>query len=80
MKCPQCGNELTLDTHRKYPINMCYNCGYMEGRPVTPSVAGVSNYRHLENLNFNETAAFISKGLGVDIDRVKGWLEGIYKE
>lgn len=34
MKCPRCGNEMVLDTHRKYPLNMCYECGYMEGRPV----------------------------------------------
>ena len=30
MKCPRCGSEMTLDTHRKYPVNMCYECGYNE--------------------------------------------------
>lgn len=32
MKCPRCGHEMTLDTHRKYALNMCYECGYIEGR------------------------------------------------
>ena len=32
MKCPRCGCEMELDSHRKIPLNMCYNCGYIEGR------------------------------------------------
>ena len=32
MKCPRCGGEMTCDDHRKYPIDMCYNCGYTESR------------------------------------------------
>ena len=36
MKCPRCGHEMTLDTHRKYALNMCYECGYIEGRLIDP--------------------------------------------
>ena len=32
MKCPRCGSEMTLDSHRKYSAYMCYECGYIEGR------------------------------------------------
>ena len=34
MKCPRCGSEMTLDSHRKIPLNMCYECGYIEGRTL----------------------------------------------
>lgn len=46
MKCPRCGNEMVLDTHRKYPLNMCYECGYMEGRPVGDTTSK-TNYEHM---------------------------------
>ena len=73
MKCPRCGSEMTLDTHRKYPVNMCYECGYMEGRTndVKP---GIRNYERIKSLNYNELTAFISTGLGVDPDKVHAWL------
>ena len=80
MKCPRCGNEMTLDAHRRYPINMCYNCGYMEGQAVAPVEEGEPNYKHLKTLNLNEMAAFLSKGLGVDIDKVKLWMESTYRK
>ena len=40
MKCPRCGHEMTLDTHRKYALNMCYECGYIEGRLIDPEKKG----------------------------------------
>ena len=65
MKCPRCGNEMVLDTHRKYPLNMCYECGYMEGRPVGDTTSK-TNYEHMKTLNFNEMVVFLSKGLGLE--------------
>ncbi len=73
MKCPRCGNEMVLDTHRKYPLNMCYECGYMEGRPVGDTTSK-TNYEHMKNLNFNEMVVFLSKGLGVSEAVVSNWL------
>ena len=61
MKCPRCGNEMVLDTHRKYPLNMCYECGYMDGRPVGDTTSK-TNYEHMKTLNFNEMVVFLSKG------------------
>ncbi len=34
MKCPKCGAEMVIDNHRRYPIHMCYYCGYMEGQNI----------------------------------------------
>lgn len=79
MKCPRCGNEMTLDSHRKIPLNMCYNCGYIEGRATEGGKSGKLNYDHLQGLNLNETAAFLSeglksKGLNVDEKSIAAWL------
>ena len=59
MKCPRCGHEMTLDTHRKYALNMCYECGYIEGRLNDGPGAG----------------AFISGGLGIEEAKVADWLD-----
>ena len=69
MKCPRCGNEMVLDTHRKYPLNMCYECGYMEGRPV-----GDTTSKRLKTMNFNETVALLHNGLGIDKAKLVDWL------
>jgi len=73
MKCPRCGSEMTLDSHRKIPLNMCYNCGYIEGRAVE-EVTGKDNLERLKGLNVNEAAAFIAEGLGVSETKVADWL------
>ena len=79
MKCPQCGNEMTIDSHRKIPLNMCYNCGYIEGRPITKEEGQVTNFQHMKTLNFNEFVAFASSGLGVDESKLAAWLESPVK-
>lgn len=74
MKCPRCGGELTQDDHRKYPIYMCYECGYIEGLVGGTAKNAVSNFEHLKTLNFNETVAFLHESLGVDREKVIDWL------
>lgn len=74
MKCPRCGNEMTLDSHRKIPLNMCYDCGYIEGRAVSGTEEDITNYEHTKTLNFNEFVAFLSTGLGVDETKLAEWL------
>ena len=73
MKCPRCGNEMNLDSHRKYALQMCYECGYIEGRKVEGQ-GGESNFAHMKGLNFNEMAAFLSAGLGLDEEKLVYWL------
>ncbi len=63
MKCPRCGAEMTLDSHRKIPLNMCYECGYIEGRTLDAAQNLQSNFAHIRDLNLNEAAAFLSTGL-----------------
>ena len=77
MKCPRCGREMTMDGHRKIDMFMCYDCGYIEGRntgaaPVRPQL---TNYERLSGLNFNETVAFMSAGLGIDEEKLASWMD-----
>ena len=80
MLCPRCGSEMTIDSHRKIPLNMCYNCGYIEGRSLEgKGQERKTNYAHLKALNLNETAAFLTRGLssaGIQVDekKVAAWL------
>ena len=75
MKCPRCGNEMTVDSHRKYAIQMCYNCGYIEGRNVDGKNLSSTNFEHMKSLNFNEMVAFLAGGLGIDKQEVINWLD-----
>lgn len=81
MKCPRCGFEMILDAHRKIPLNMCYKCGYIEGRTVnndedfSSEISLETNYLHMKTLNFNELVAFLASGLDIDEDRLKLFLE-----
>ena len=79
MKCPKCGAEMHVDEHRRYALNMCYECGYIEGR-MNDSVIGETNYAHMKKLSPAETAAFLAKGLGVERDAVNAFLEGRFTE
>ena len=84
MKCPRCGSEMTLDSHRKIPLNMCYECGYIEGRALEEEPVVVSNYVHLKKLNLDDTAAFLAEGLsheGCDVKKsvIVDWLLKAYK-
>ena len=77
MKCPRCGSEMQLDSHRKYEVMMCYQCGYMEGRNLGDNIQDrkITNYERLRTMNFNETVSFLSKGLGLKEDKLSAWLE-----
>lgn len=75
MKCPQCGNEMTLDTHRKISLMMCYDCGYIEGRNVGPKTRNETNYEHIKTLNFNELVAFLAVELKLPEEKIADWLD-----
>lgn len=77
MKCPRCGAEMVVDSHRKYDALMCYECGYMEGRNLGDNIQSkkITNYERLRSMNFNEIVAFLSKGLGVKEEKLRAWLD-----
>ena len=77
MKCPRCGAELVVDSHRKYDVMMCYECGWMEGRDLGENITEkkITNFERLRNMNFNETVAFLSKQLKVSDTAVSTWLD-----
>lgn len=67
MKCPRCGHDMIMDSHRKIPMLMCYDCGYIEGRSLDQIIISdeKTKFGHMKSLSFNETVAFLSHGLGV---------------
>lgn len=77
MKCPRCGHEMVLDSHRKIDLNMCYECGYIEGRQIEEPVPcrTETNYERLRSLNFNEAVAFMASGLNIDTGKLTSWLD-----
>ena len=82
MKCPRCGHEMADDNHRKIPLQMCYECGYIEGRNIddgyVPETVKENNFQHMKKLNFNEQIAFLSEGLGIDDDKLFEFLDAPY--
>ena len=68
---------MVMDGHRKYDVPMCYECGYMVGRNLGEDLQAnyVTNYEKLREMNFNETVAFLSNGLGIAEDTVAAWLD-----
>lgn len=75
MKCPRCGQDMTTDNHRKIPLKMCYDCGYIEGRNVLVAQGEVTNFAHSKSLDINELASFLANGLEIDREEVFLWLE-----
>lgn len=77
MKCPRCGSEMIMDGHRKIDMYMCYECGYIEGRNMDGNVGldGETNFQRLHALNYNETVALMSKGLGIEERQLRTWLD-----
>lgn len=79
MKCPKCGADMHVDEHRRYALNMCYECGYIEGR-MNESEVGETNYKHMQKLSPGEMGAFLANGLGVDRAKVNAFLDARFKE
>ena len=81
MICPRCGSEMTLDSHRKIPLQMCYECGYIEGRTYDQNfdAAKETNFKHMKKLNFNEQVAFMCQGLDIDEEKLKEFLDAEFK-
>lgn len=77
MKCPRCGHEMVLDSHRRVELYMCYDCGYIEGRNTgtVPVKKHLTNFEQLCTLNLNEAAAFLAQGLGMNEEQLADWLD-----
>lgn len=82
MKCPRCGSEMHVDSHRKYDLHMCYDCGYIEGRSYDAGddVQGhkLTNFERMCTMNENEAIAFIAGGVNVDVQELRTWLSRSY--
>lgn len=82
MKCPRCGRDMQIDEHRKLPMYMCYECGYIQGRTSdqTFNQEKHTNFKHMKGLNLNEMIAFLSKGMDIDEKQLYEFFEAEYKE
>lgn len=79
MKCPRCGSEMILDTHRKIDMYMCYDCGYIENRRIDDELSeNPTNFERLGFMNINEATSFLANGLGVDIVKAARWMCGAF--
>ena len=79
MKCPRCGSEMVLDSHRKIPLNMCYECGFIEGRSLEDEPPIRNNYMALKEQNLDGTVLILSKllqrhGIQTEPQSVYDWL------
>ena len=78
MKCPRCGSEMYVDSHRKYDLHMCYDCGYIEGRSYDEGDSAMdhklTNFERMRSMNQNEVIAFIAGGMNIDPRLVSTWL------
>ena len=81
MKCPRCGCEMVLDEHRKIPMFMCYDCGYIENRRIDDELSeNPTNFERMSAMNINEATAFLAHGLGVDIVKTARWMAEEFKD
>ncbi len=74
MKCPRCGHEMVMDNHRRMDMYMCYDCGYIEGRDIEQK-PHATNFERLQNMNLNESIAFLSENFGIDERCIAMWME-----
>lgn len=77
MKCPRCGAELVIDSHRKYDVLMCYECGWMDGRDLGDNITEqkITNFERLRKMNFNEAVSFLSNSLKLTDAKLSTWLD-----
>ena len=78
MKCPKCGAEMVTDNHRRYPIQMCYYCGYMEGQNIEiDNSMKVTFVQSLPRMSNEALAEFLAQCdfKGADEKDIRAWLD-----
>ena len=63
MKCPKCGADMVTDNYyRSYPVMMCYQCGYMEGRNLEiDNSMKITVIQSIHKMNEDSLALFLSQ-------------------
>ena len=78
MKCPKCGADMVVDNHRRYPIEMCYQCGYMEGQNIEiDNSMRITVIQTINRMNEDELALFLTQCdfVGSTQKEVRKWLD-----
>ena len=69
---------MVVDNHRRYPIHMCYQCGYMEGQNIEiDNHMKISVIQTMNRMNENELALFLSQCdfKGATEQEIRAWLD-----
>ena len=62
MQCPKCGADMVVDSHRRYPIEMCYQCGYMEGQNIEiDNSMKITVIQSIHKMNEDSLALFLTQ-------------------
>jgi len=78
MKCPKCGADMVVDNHRRYPIEMCYYCGYMEGQNIEiDNSMKITVIQSFARMNCDSMAEFLSQCdfAGGTQEDIRKWLD-----
>lgn len=78
MKCPKCGADMVVDNHRRYPIEMCYQCGYMEGQNIEiDNSMKITVIQSFNKMNEDSLALFLTQCdfKGATEQEIRAWLD-----
>ena len=78
MKCPKCGADMVTDNHRRYPVEMCYYCGYIEGMNVEiDNSMRITAIQTFNRMNCDSMALFLSQCdfKGGTQEDIRKWLD-----
>ena len=78
MKCPKCGADMVVTNHRRYPMWMCYYCGYMEGRNMEiDNSMRITVAQTFNRMNEDDMALFLSQCdfKGASFEDVRAWMD-----
>ncbi|MCI9467768.1 MAG: hypothetical protein HFG45_00500 [Oscillospiraceae bacterium] len=78
MQCPKCGADMVVDSHRRYPIEMCYQCGYMEGQNIEiDNSMKITVIQSIHKMNEDSLALFLTQCdfKGATEAEIRKWLD-----
>lgn len=69
---------MVVDNHRRYPIEMCYQCGYMEGQNIEiDNSMKITVIQTIHKMNEDSLALFLTQCdfKGATEAEIRAWLD-----
>lgn len=69
---------MVVDNHRRYPIEMCYQCGYMEGQNIEiDNSMKITVIQTIHKMNEDSLALFLTQCdfKGATETEIRAWLD-----